>query len=132
MVKSRIEDIDMYFAVWATDHEGTLPVRLAVRDAHRARLRDPSPHRVKVLVGGPTSDVSGADMNGSLFVIEADGIDTVTRFMAEDPYELSGVYASVVIRPWQWSLGAPSCRGSVATMSSVADQQASSPRSLNR
>jgi uncharacterized protein YciI len=98
----------MYFAVWATDREGVLETRLKVRDAHRARLRDPGPHRVKVIFGGPTSsDSPDAAMNGSLLVIEADDIDAVRRFVAEDPYELAGVYARVEIRPWQWGLGRP-------------------------
>lgn len=97
----------MYFVVWATDREGTQPARLAVRDAHRARLRDPGLHRVRVVAGGPTLTESRDGMNGSLLVIEADQIEAVRRFVAEDPYELAGVYAKVEIRPWTWGLGAP-------------------------
>ncbi|MDP9045166.1 MAG: YciI family protein [Pseudomonadota bacterium] len=97
----------MYFAVWATDREGTQDKRLAVRDAHRARLREPGSHRVKVVLGGPTLTESNAAMNGSLLVIEADDVDAVRRFVAEDPYQVTGVYASVDIRPWRWGLGAP-------------------------
>ncbi len=97
----------MYFAVWATDREGTQYKRLAVRDAHRARLREPGSHRVKVVLGGPTLTESNAAMNGSLLVIEADDVDAVRRFVAEDPYQVTGVYASVDIRPWRWGLGAP-------------------------
>jgi hypothetical protein len=96
----------MYFAVWATDREGMLDARLKVRDAHRARLRDPGAHRVKVVLGGPTA-AADASMNGSLLVIEAEDLETVRRFVAEDPYELAGVYARVEIRPWQWGLGRP-------------------------
>ena len=97
----------MYFAVWATDHEGKLEARMSVRDAHRARLANPGAHRVKVVLGGPTLDGAEATMNGSLLVIEAEDIDTVRRFVAEDPYQLAGVYASVDIRPWQWGTGRP-------------------------
>jgi uncharacterized protein YciI len=97
----------MYFAVWTTDRPGTLDARLQVRDAHRARLREPGAHAVKVVAGGPTLNERDASMNGSLLVIEADGIDAVRRFMSEDPYELAGVYASVEVRPWQWGLGRP-------------------------
>jgi uncharacterized protein len=97
----------MYFAVWATDRDGTQAARLAVRDAHRARLREPGAHRVKVVAGGPTLNESNGGMNGSLLVIEAADIDAVRRFVAEDPYELAGVYASVEIRPWNWGLGQP-------------------------
>jgi uncharacterized protein len=97
----------MYFVVWATDREGTQAARLAVRDAHRARLRAPAPHPIVVVAGGPTLGESDNAMNGSLLVIEADNIEAVRRFVADDPYEVAGVYARVEIRPWYWSLGSP-------------------------
>ena len=46
----------MYFAVWASDKPGMLAERQRVRDAHRARLRDPGAHAVRVRLGGPTLD----------------------------------------------------------------------------
>ena len=101
----------MYYAVWATDHPGVLAVRQQVREAHRARLRDPGAHPVQVVAGGPTLDERDDAMNGSLLVIRADSIDAVRRFVAEDPYVLAGVYAQVEVRPWQWGLGQPSADG---------------------
>jgi uncharacterized protein len=97
----------MYYAVWATDKPGTLSARLQARDAHRARLREPGAHSIKVVAGGPTLSESDASMNGSLLVIEAESIDAVRRFVADDPYQLAGVYAHVEVRPWQWGLGQP-------------------------
>ena len=97
----------MYYAVWATDRIGVLPDRERVREAHRARLREPGEHKVKVLLGGPTLDASAASMNGSLLVVEADDIEAVRRFVAEDPYQLAKVYATVEVRPWNWGLGRP-------------------------
>jgi len=97
----------MYFAVWATDRPGTQEARLAVREAHRARLREPGAHPVSVVAGGPTLGELDGVMNGSLLVVEADDVEAVRRFVAEDPYELAGVYARVEIRPWHWGLGAP-------------------------
>ena len=97
----------MYYAVWATDSLGSLGAREQVRDAHRARLRDPGSHPVKVLHGGPTLGETDGTMNGSLLIIEAESIEAVRRFVAEDPYSLAQVYASVEIRPWQWGLGRP-------------------------
>ena len=97
-----------YFAVWATDNPGMLGQRLRVRDAHRARLRDPQGHAVRVIAGGPTlDDTADAAMNGSLLVIEAETIEAVRRFVAGDPYMLAGVYASVDVRRWEWALGRP-------------------------
>jgi uncharacterized protein len=98
----------MHYAVWATDRPGILAERQQARDAHRARLRDPGTHPVKVVAGGPTLDDAAGTMNGSLLVIEAADIDAVRRFVAGDPYTLAQVYAHVEIRPWQWGLGRPS------------------------
>jgi uncharacterized protein len=100
----------MYYAVWATDRPGMLAAREAVRDAHRARLREPGAHAVNVVAGGPTLSEAEGAMNGSLLVIEADSIDAVRRFMSDDPYAIAQVYAQIEIRPWQWGLGAPPAR----------------------
>lgn len=62
---------------------------------------------MQVVAGGPTLDESDAGMNGSLLVVRAASIDTVRRYLAEDPYVLAGVYAHVEVRPWQWGLGQP-------------------------
>ena len=97
----------MYYAVWATDNPESLNARERVRDAHRVRLRDPGAHPVKVLHGGPTLAETDGTMNGSLLIIEAENIEAVRRFVAEDPYSLAQVYASMEIRPWQWGLGRP-------------------------
>jgi hypothetical protein len=95
----------MFYAVWATDRPGMLATRLRVRDAHRARLREPGDHPVKVVAGGPTLDEADAAMNGSLLVIEAESLEAVRRFVDEDPYAVEGVYAHVEVRAWQWGLG---------------------------
>lgn len=95
----------MRYAVWATDREGSLQDRLRVREEHRLRLRDPSPHEVIVLAAGPTLDEPGQSMNGSMLVVEAASLDAVRAFVEGDPYVRDGVYASVDIRPWRCGLG---------------------------
>jgi uncharacterized protein YciI len=94
------------FVVWATDRQGMLAQRLAVRAEHRARLRDPAPHAVTVLAAGPTMDPGGQAMNGTLLVVEADDEQAVRAFVDGDPYMREGVYGSVEIRPWRCGLGA--------------------------
>jgi len=94
----------LHFAVWATDRPGTAAERARVRDAHRARLREGAPGGLKVVLGGPTTDESGA-MNGSLLVVQASDISAVREFIAGDPYVVSGVYDTVEVRPWRWGLG---------------------------
>lgn len=93
------------FCVWATDRPGVLDVRNRVREEHRRRLRDPAPHRVKVVLGGPTLCDGAETMNGSLLIVEAESFEAVRAFVDDDPYTLSEVYADVEIRPWRQGLG---------------------------
>jgi uncharacterized protein YciI len=93
------------YAVWATDAPGTLAERERVRPQHRARLREPEPHHVRVVLAGPTFDDAGTRMNGTLLVVEAEHIDAVRAFVADDPYVAAGVYAAYDIRPWHCGLG---------------------------
>ena len=93
------------YAVWATDAPGTGEARLRVRDAHRARLRNPAPHAVTVLQGGPTLEGEGDAMNGSLLIVQAESLEAVRAFVAADPYVEAGVYERVEIRAWRCGLG---------------------------
>ncbi len=95
----------MLFAVWATDQPGMQAERERVREAHRARLRSPAPHPVRVLQAGATLDGPAGAMNGSLLVVEAGDIDAVRAFVRGDPYVAAGVYRAVEIRPWRCGLG---------------------------
>ena len=95
----------MLYAVWATDRPGTQADRLRVREAHRARLRDPAPHPVRVVQAGVTLDEAGAAMNGTLLVVQAENLQAVRAFVDGDPYVAAGVYDRVEIRPWRCGLG---------------------------
>jgi hypothetical protein len=68
-------------------------------------------HRVIVWLGGPTLDDAGEAMNGTLLVIEAGSLPEVEAFIQEDPYVRAGLFATIQIRPWHWSLGNPQLRG---------------------
>ncbi len=106
----------MFFLVLATDKPGMLQVRTEVRPIHRAYLRNPH-HPVKVHLGGPTLTTRGDTMNGTLLVVEACDIATVSEFVADDPYSQAGVFQSVEIRPWAWTLGAPANGASMEAFS---------------
>lgn len=94
----------MYFLVLGTDKPGMEAVRKEVRPAHREYLRNPGRHAVVTRVGGPTLHDDGATMNGTLLIVEADGIEQVRAFVADDPYGRSGLFQSVDIRPWNCGL----------------------------
>jgi uncharacterized protein len=95
----------MLFAVWATDRAGSLNERLQAREAHRARLRAPHPHAVKVVLAGPLLADDAQTMNGTLLVVEAEDAQAVHDFVGADPYTAAGVYERIEIRPWRCGLG---------------------------
>lgn len=97
----------MFFLVLATDAPGMASVRTEVRAMHRAYLRNPGHHSIKVHLGGPTLTTRGDEMNGTMLVVEAEDISSVSDFVTDDPYSQAGVFQSVEIRPWAWTLGAP-------------------------
>ena len=92
-----------HFVVLGTDAAGQAALRAELRPVHRAWLREHPGHAVRVVHGGPTLDEAGA-MNGTLLVVEAEGIAQVRRFLAEDPYTRGGLFAQLEIRAWNWSL----------------------------
>lgn len=94
----------MYFLVFGTDKPGMEAVRSEVRPTHREYLRNPGKHTVVTRMGGPTLREDGAAMNGTLLIVEADSIDQVRAFVADDPYSRSGLFQSVEIRPWNCGL----------------------------
>ncbi len=95
----------MQFVVWATDAADTLAMRQQVREQHRARLRNPAPHAVQVLLGGPTLNDDAMAMNGTLLIVDAGSAEAVRAFVDDDPYMRHGVYRDVQIRPWRCGLG---------------------------
>ncbi|MCK8683241.1 YciI family protein [Pseudomonas umsongensis] len=100
-----------FFAVFATDHPNSLALRQRLRPSHQAHLRGTDAHRVVVRLGGPTLDDAGLAMNGTLLVIEAGSLSEVESFIQDDPYVQAGLFSSIQIRPWHWSLGNPERRG---------------------
>lgn len=94
-----------YFVLWAEDCPNSLELRQKLRPAHRARLRRHS-HPVVCHSGGPWLDNRG-EMAGSVLFIEAESIEHVQAYIAEDPYVQNGLYRKVEIHPFVWGLGQP-------------------------
>jgi uncharacterized protein YciI len=46
-------------------------------------------------------------MNGSLVVVEAATLDAARKIASSDPFAKAGVFASVEIRPWLWTINNP-------------------------
>ena len=99
----------MYFVIFGTDKPGVLATREATRPKHRVHLQEHK-RKVKLHHGGPTLAEDGKSMNGTLLVVEADSIEEVRAFVADDPYTKAGIFEKVEIRPWNWTTGVPDGR----------------------
>lgn len=93
------------FVVLATDKPGSLELRQQVRPDHRLYLRQHGVPGARVVLAGPTLEASAGTMNGTMLVVEADGVDTVARLLEADPYSRAGLFENVDIRPWICGLG---------------------------
>jgi len=60
-----------------------------------------------VKIAGPFVSEDGKTMLGSLIVIEAADLGAARAFSTQDPYAQAGLFASVDVRPWRWTMGAP-------------------------
>ena len=96
----------MYFVIFGTDKPGVLAIREETRPKHRVHLRE-TKRKVKVHHGGPTLGDDGKSMNGTLLVVEADNLEEVRGFVADDPYSKAGIFEKIEIRPWAWTTGVP-------------------------
>ena len=83
------------FALTAIDKPDALALRLSVRDAHFAFVRETG----RIKLAGPFLDAAG-QMCGSLMIVEAPDLATVERWHAEDPYVKAGLFATSDIRSW--------------------------------
>lgn len=94
----------MYFAFICTDKPNGLPIRKAHRPEHLAYL---SGLGATLKFAGPFTAEDSETMNGSLIVIEAPSLAVARDIAAGDPFAKAGLFASVEIRPWLWTLGKP-------------------------
>jgi hypothetical protein len=94
----------MLFAAMCHDKPDHLAVRLATRDAHVAWLKSLGG---RVRIAGPFLDETAEIMQGSIVVIEAETLAEAEATFAADPYAAAGLFETVEIRPWRWTIGAP-------------------------
>jgi uncharacterized protein YciI len=84
------------FMVVGLDHPPhSMALREKLRDAHRGYVLERTD---PIRFAGATVDAEG-NQSGSLYVFEADRIETVRAWFAAEPFAAGGVYASLEIRP---------------------------------
>lgn len=94
----------MLYALICTDKPGSLAARKANRPKHLAYLKSLGE---TLVLAGPFTETDGQTMNGSLIVVEAASIDAARKIAANDPFARLGIFASVDIRPWLWTMNNP-------------------------
>jgi uncharacterized protein len=93
------------FAISCTDKPGSLPLRMATREAHFADVNGGATE-AKLRLGGPYLDENG-NMAGSLMIVEAPGRAEVEEFSRNDPYVRAGLFQTIEIRPYRITFGSP-------------------------
>ncbi len=93
----------MLFAVLCIDNPDHLQTRLDNRPEHLAFLNGLGD---KLKFAGP---FLGDDEkpNGSLVMIDAESLDAAKAIAAEDPYAKAGLFESVTVKRWNWSVKNP-------------------------
>ncbi|MEJ2528963.1 MAG: YciI family protein [Gammaproteobacteria bacterium] len=95
----------MFYAIMGTDREDSLDARLAVRPAHLERIKMLQ-DQGRLLLAGPfpaidSEDPGPAGFSGSLIVAEFDDLEAAQQWADDDPYARTGVYSSVLVKPFK-------------------------------
>ncbi len=94
----------MLYALICTDKPNSLALRKANRPEHVAYLEGLGE---TLVFAGPFTEADGETMNGSLVVIEAASLEATRKIAAGDPFARAGLFASVDIRTWLWTINNP-------------------------
>jgi uncharacterized protein YciI len=87
----------MLFALICTDKPGSLDLRLATRPQHLAYLET---YAAKIVTAGGLLDTEGRP-SGSLLIIDVADRPEAEGFAEADPYNKTGLFESVIIRPYR-------------------------------
>ena len=94
----------MLYALICMDKPNSLALRNANRPEHVAYLEGLGE---TLVFAGPFTEADGETMNGSLVVIEAASLEAARKIAAGDPFARAGLFASVDIRTWLWTINNP-------------------------
>ena len=95
----------MYYLIYSEDVENSLPLRMQVREAHIARLKELQ-LQGRLLVAGPCPAIDSenpgdAGFTGSLIIAEFSNLDEANSWADKDPYIAAGVYNKVTVKPYK-------------------------------
>ncbi len=95
----------MLYSILGTDIENSLQARLAARPEHISRL-NALKDQGRLVLAGPnpaidSNDPGDAGFSGSIIIAEFESLDAARAWVDQDPYLLTGVYASVEVKPFK-------------------------------
>ncbi|MBT4888400.1 MAG: YciI family protein [Rhodospirillales bacterium] len=93
----------MLYAIICHDKNGASSVRAENRPDHLDYLKGFADRAHAV---GPMLSDDGADMVGSLLIMNFDSMDDAASFAEGDPYNKAGLFDSVTIKAWKQVLPA--------------------------
>jgi uncharacterized protein YciI len=95
----------MLYAIIAEDVPDSAARRAAVRAQHYERMTAMQ-NAGRLVISGPcpaidSPDPGPAGYSGSLIIAEFDSLAEAERWIADDPYVTTGVFARVTVRPFR-------------------------------
>ncbi|MEJ1353216.1 MAG: YciI family protein [Candidatus Sedimenticola sp. (ex Thyasira tokunagai)] len=95
----------MFYAIMGTDREDSLEARLQARPEHIERIKVLQ-NEGRLLVASPhpaidSEDPGSAGFTGSLIIAEFTSLEEAREWSEQDPYTLTGVFTSVVVKPYR-------------------------------
>ena len=98
----------MLYYVHRLDKEGGLELRLKTRPIHLEYLKSQA---ARLFAAGPVLSPDGKSPIGSLLIVEAKDEADLKVFLAGDPYDKVGLFASLTISPWRKVFSEPGVGG---------------------
>ncbi|WP_373503097.1 YciI-like protein [Aestuariivirga sp.] len=93
----------MLFALICTDKPNSLDLRMSTRPEHLKHLESLG---TALKAAGPFTTDEGSPI-GSLVIIEAADRAQAKAMADADPYAKAGLFASIEIKAWKWTLKNP-------------------------
>ncbi len=95
----------MLYAIISEDIENSLPKRKLARSKHIARLEQLK-QEGRLILAGPHPSIDSDEpgelgFSGSLVIAEFDKLTKAKEWANNDPYWISGVYKSVIVKPFK-------------------------------
>lgn len=102
---ARVRETTMLYAIISQDIENSLEKRKIVRPSHIQRLNNLQKEG-RLILAGPhpaidNNEPGAAGFTGSLVVAEFNCLEDAQIWADTDPYLISGVYASIIVKPFK-------------------------------